>query len=162
MKNLLFNFESPSEKDRAVRQAESRFARAGAPVVSSSVDKTTSRRAGMTFRNVHFTCADGQTVTMAFKASGDVFEVRINGKVTPLRHQEDHALAITEVVEKLEKGRSAFQKALTRVRMPLPPSIRTSRGTLLRVKQDRRDALKEAIAVAEQTLAELSTAPAAP
>ena len=52
--------------------------------------ETPSGPAG-TVLTVDFTFADGQTVTLAVKETGDVFEVKINGKVQPLRNQDDHA-----------------------------------------------------------------------
>lgn len=161
MKNLLFDFQNLNDKAAAVKKAAQAFARAGANVVSSDVDKTTSRRAGITFRNVHFTFADGQTVTMAIKQSGDVFEVKLNGKLIPIRNQDDHGEAIKEVVGRLDAGRAAFQKAMAKVKVPLPPVSRVSRANLIKAKTERRDALKEAVTEAERTLAELQGGAAA-
>lgn len=161
MKTLLFNFEKMGEKDRAVREAVKLFGRAGAQVVSSEVAATTARRAGVTFRNVSFTFADGQTATLAVKATGDVFEVRVNGKPVPLRNQDDHGKAIAEIADRLATGRAAFQRALARVKTPLPPSLRVSRTAMLQAKVEKRDALKEAVQEARNTLAELTGEPAA-
>lgn len=155
MKNLLFDFNNLNDKARAVKKAVQAFGRVGANVVSSDVDKTTSRRSGITFRNVHFTFADGQTVTMGIKQSGDVFEVKLNGKLIPLRNQDDHGEAIKEVAAKMDAGRAAYQKALARVKVPLPPAARVSRATLIKTKEQRRDDLKVAVAEAEKTLQEL-------
>lgn len=160
MKALQFNFENPSEKDKAVKTVIQRFRLAGASVVTSEVDKTMSRRAGVTFRNLNLTFADGQTVTMAFKATGDVFEVRVNGKVTPLKDQDDYHAAISEIAGRMDSGRDAFQRALARVKVPLPPSIRTSRANLLKAKVDKRDALKEVIVALQNELQSLTSQPA--
>lgn len=156
MKNLLFDFENLNDKARAVKKAVQAFGRAGANVVSSDVDKSTARRAGITFRNVHFTFADGQTVTMAIKQSGDVFEVKLNSKLIPIRNQDDHAEAIKEVVGKMDTGRAAYQKAMAKVKVPVPPAARVSRTTLIKAKEQRRDGLKEAVTEAEKTLQELT------
>lgn len=157
MKNLLFDFQNLSDKERTVRRAVQAFTRAGASVVSSEVDAALSRRSGISFRAVHFTFADGQMVTMAIKQSGDVFEVKLNGKVIPIRHQDDHAAAIKEVVGKLDAGRSAYQKALAKVKVPLPPAVRVSRAALIQAKEQRRDDLKTAVGEAEKTLEELKS-----
>ena len=158
MKNLLFDFANINDKDRTFKKAIQAFNRAGANVVSSDVDKATSRRAGITFRNVHFTFADGQKVTMAIKQSGDVFEVKLNDKLIPIRNQDDHADAIKEVVGKMDGGRAAYQKALAKVKVPVPPAARVSRATLIKAKEQRRDDLKVAVAEAEKTLEELTAA----
>lgn len=155
MKALQFNFENPSEKDKAVKTVVQRFRLAGANVITSEVDKKMSIRAGVTFRNLNLTFADGQTVTMAFKSTGDVFEVKINGKVTPLKGQDDYQAAVSEIAGRMDKGRDAFQRALARVKVPLPPSIRVSRSNLLKAKIERRDALKESIKLLRDELTSL-------
>jgi hypothetical protein len=158
MKNLAFNFESASTKDRAVKTVEKLFLRAGNQVVTSSVDQASSRKAGVTYRNVNLTFADGQTVTLGVKSTGDVFEVKINGKPTPLRNQDDHALAIAEIASKMDVGRSKFQKMLALVKVPLPPSIRTSRANMLIALTEKRDNLKSAVESATEELAQLAPA----
>lgn len=155
MKTLIFNFDNPSTKDRAVKETMKLFLRAGIQVVTSSVDQATSRKAGVTYRNVNFTFVDGQTVTLGVKNTGDVFEVKINGKPTPLRNQDDHALAIAEISSKMDVGRSKFQKMLALIKIPLPPSIRTSRANMVIALTEKRDNLKSAIKSATAELAKL-------
>ena len=155
MKTLIFDFEKLSGKDKAMREVVKLFGRANAQVVSSDIAKTTQRRAGVTFRDVSFTFADGQRVTMAVKDTGDVFEVKINDKVVPLRHQDDHAKAITEIADLMDRKRGAFQKKLALVRIPLPPSIKISRPNMLAALVAKRDVLAGAINEAKATLAEL-------
>ena len=156
MKTILFKFEAMgAANDKAIRDLTRLFSRAGAQVIDSAVAKTTTKRAGVTFRNVDLTFADGQRVTLAVKETGDVFEVRINGSVVPLRNQDDHAKAVSEIAALMERRRAAFQRALARTKVPLPPSARVSRTTLLAAKTQKRDALKEAVASAESELQEL-------
>jgi hypothetical protein len=159
MKNLIFDFGSPSAIARTVRQAEAAFLRAGCAVAVTNVDATPSRKAGESYRNVNFTMADNQRVTLGVKATGDVFEVKVNGKATPLRNQDDHGAAIVEIAGKLDASRTKFQKALAMVRVPIPPSIRTSRTNMLAALTQKRDALQGAIEVATAELE--SYAPAA-
>lgn len=160
MKTLVFDLEK-GNKDRALKEATRLFKRAGAQVVSSDVDKALSRKSGVSFRNINFTFADNQTVTFSVKTTGDVFEVRLNGKPLPLRHQDDHALAIGEISERMDAGRAAYQRALARVRVPLPPSIRVSRVNLITALTERRDNLKAAIVEAKTTYEKISGAPVA-
>lgn len=150
MKTLVFDLEKGG-RDKALREATRLFSRAGAKVVSSDVDKSLSRKSGVSFRNINFTFADNQTVTFAVKVTGDVFEVRLNGKALPLRNQDDHALAIGEIAERMDAGRASFQRALARVRVPLPPSIRVSRVGMITALTERRDNIKAAIMEAKAT-----------
>lgn len=156
MKTLVFNVESLANNDKTIREASRLFARAGAQVVSAEVAPQAQRKAGVAYRNVDFTFADGQTVTMAVKMTGDVFEVRINKSVVPLRQQDDHVKAIGEIAMLLDKKRAAFQRSLARVKTPLPPSLRTSRTSLIAAKIEKRDGLKELVSQAEATLSELT------
>lgn len=158
MKTLLFDFENMGEQSRKMKELIRAFARAGANVVSSDVAKTTTRRAGVTFRNVSLTFADGQRVVLAVKSTGDVFEVRVNDKVTPIKNQDDHSKAVVEIAGKMDAGRSAFQKALAKARVPLPPAPRVSRATLIKAKEERRDGLVEAVGLARKELQELTAA----
>lgn len=160
MKTLVFDLEKGS-KDRALKEATRLFKRAGAQVVSAEVDSSLSRKAGVSFRNVNFAFADNQTVTFAVKTTGDVFEVRLNGKPLPLRNQDDHAMAIGEIAERMDAGRASFQRALAKVRVPLPPSIRVSRVNLIGALTERRDNLKVAVSEAKATFEKLMDAPAA-
>jgi len=160
MKTITFDFDNASARARSIREISKEFTKVGAQVVTAEADQNTSRRAGITFRNLNLTFADGQTVTLAVKSTGDVFEVKINGKVTPLREQDDHRKTILEIATKMEVGRAKFQAALARVRVPLPASIRTSRTSMLVAKQARRDELVEAISLAKAQYAEIKGVPA--
>ncbi len=156
MKTLLFNFGAMGANDKSIREITKRFDRAGTQVVSHDVAKTLTKRLGVAYRNVELTFADGQTVTMGVKETGDVFEVRINGKVVPLRQQDDHAATVVEIATLLDKRRAAFQRALAKVKVPLPPSLRVSKTSLIDQKIAKRDGLREAIASKEEELAELT------
>lgn len=159
MKTILFKFEAiGAANDKAIREITRLFERAGAQAVSSDVGAGTTKRAGVEFRSVNFTFADGQRVTLAVKETGDVFEVKVNSSVVPLRNQDDHAKAIVEIAAVMDRKRAAFQRALARVKVPIPPSARVSRTTLLAKKTERRDALKAEVAAAEKELAQLQAA----
>lgn len=162
MKSILFNFNSMGAgKDKAIREVTRLFKRAGANVVKVEVAPQPAKKAGIAYRNVDLTFADGQTVTMAVKETGDIFEVRINKTVVPVRTQEDAEKAIGEIAGQLDKRRSAFQRALARVRVALPPSVRVNRKTMIAAKVAKRDGLREAVSLAEQELAELTGVAAA-
>lgn len=142
---------------RALNELLRMFSRAGAPVVASDASKPASKRAGMAFKTVELTFADGQRASLLVKETGDVFEVKVNGSAVPLREQDDAGRAVAEIAAQLEKKRAAFQRALARTKVPIPPSVRVSAANRIKAKEQKRDALKEAVELAAQELSELKT-----
>lgn len=157
MKDLSFNFETPSEKDKAVKQLVKLFAGQKAKVVDVKVDRKPSTRAGTKYRNVALTFDDSQRITIGFTESGDVFEARINGKMQPLTHQDDAEKTVEELARLLGTKRQAFQRAMLRVKLPTAPSARTSKQAQLLQKIEKRDALKEVIESKKEELAALTS-----
>lgn len=124
--NILFGFDDLSAKDKAVKSIQRQFARLGASVVSVDIPTTTKRKAGLTYREVNLTFADSQTVTLAVKKTGDIFEVRLNKKAIPIKNQDDQPKALAEIVDAMNAGRAAFQKKLAAVKIPLPSGVKTT------------------------------------
>jgi len=146
MKNLLFSFEDLTSKDKSVRQAARYFSRAGATVVQQEVLTAVKRSAGISYREMALTFADSQQVTLRIKQSGDIFQVLLNDKVLPIKHQDDHVKAIAEIVQAMEAGRTRFQKILALAKVRPPAGIRTAAPKMAQVLTEKRDALKAAIA----------------
>ena len=146
MKNLLFSFEDLSAKDKAAKQAVRFFSRAGANVVQQDVPATVKRSSGITYREMTLTFADSQPVVLRIKQSGDIFQVLVNGKVLPIKNQDDHVKAIAEIVQAMDAGRSRFQKLLAAAQARPPAGIRTAAPKMEQVLTEKRDALKAAIA----------------
>ncbi len=116
MKPILFDFSSPAKAEAAASKFVTLFARAGAEVASSEVDAREYKTAGVSFRKVALSFTDSQTVTLMVKATGDVYQVLVNGRSMPIRKQDDPAKSIAEVAAVLTAGRASFQKRLSRVR----------------------------------------------
>ena len=146
MKNLLFSFEDLSAKDKAAKQAARYFSRAGANVVQQDVPTAVKRSSGITYREMTLTFADSQQVVLRIKQSGDIFQVLLNGKVLPIKNQDDHVKAIAEIVQAMDAGRSRFQKLLAAAQVRPPAGIRTAAPKMEQVLTEKRDALKAAIA----------------
>lgn len=146
MKNLLFSFEDLSAKDKAAKQAARYFSRAGANVVQQDVPTAVKRSSGITYREMALTFADSQQVVLRIKQSGDIFQVLLNGKVLPIKNQDDHVKAIAEIVQAMDAGRSRFQKLLAAAQARPPAGIRTAAPKIEQVLTEKRDALKAAIA----------------
>ncbi|MEY2875792.1 MAG: hypothetical protein RLZZ373_3163 [Pseudomonadota bacterium] len=151
MKN--FNYAGLSAKDSTVKDAVKAFRTNGAQVLDVGVDAKEKTRAGVKFKALSFTFADSQRVDLLVKSTGDVFEVKLNGKVTPMRQQDDAAAAVKEIVAKLVAGRDKFTKALTREKAPALPAAKVSRVNQLKGLEVRRDELKGSIASLEAELA---------
>ena len=157
MKQLLFSFEDLGNKsDKALTKLKQYFSRANAPVVTAEPGAKTLRTSGISYRELFLTFGDSQRVTLRIKQTGDVYQVLINDKLTPLKAQDDHIKAVAEIAQKLDAGRAKFQKALANVKVPLPKGIRTAAPKLeeqLRVREEELDA---AIGEAQQELADLA------
>lgn len=150
--NLLFTFADMSVKDRAAKQVMKYFSRAGANVVSQDVSTQVKRTSGISFREMKLTFADSQTVLFRVKQSGDIYQVLLNGKLTPIKHQDDHIAAVGELVQMLDAGRTKFQAKLAKALVKLPPAIKTAAPKMLAVLTEKRDGLKEAIAAVREEI----------
>lgn len=144
--NLIFSFSDLSTNDRAAKKAVQYFTRAGANVVSQDVDPKVKRSSGISYRELQLTFADSQTVMFRIKQSGDIYQVLLNGKVTPVKSQDDHIAAVAEIVKMLDAGRTKFQEKLAKAQAKLPPSIKTAVPNIRKQLEEKRDNLKAAIA----------------
>lgn len=145
--NLLFSFEElGGSKDKAAKKVMQYFSRAGANVVSQDVSTQIKRSSGISYREMSLTFADSQSVTFRIKQSGDIYQVVLNGKVTPIKSQDDHVAAVAEIVAMMDSGRSKFQAKLAKAQAKLPPAIKTAAPKMLQLLTEKRDSLKAAIA----------------
>lgn len=158
MKNLSLEIGALGANEKTIREVTRLFQKAGITIVTAEVSKAPIKRQGIVTRDLNLTFADSQTVTLSVKETGDVFQVKINGSLVPLRNQDDHAKAIPEIAALLDRRRAAFQRIMARIKTPTPPIARASRATVLAALTTKRDGLREAIAMAEKDLAELASA----
>jgi hypothetical protein len=150
----LFSFQDLASGDKASKAVEKAFAKASAATVTSSVDSKITKSSGIASRQMLITMADGQTVTLRIKETGDIFQVLLNGKLTPIKNQDDHAKAVSEIVGLLTKNRSKFQASLAKVNIPMPKGMKTAAPTMIVQLTARRDELKTQIqAVNDEILA---------
>ncbi len=157
-KNILFTFEELTGKDKPTRELTRIFKRAGVDVAQVDVNPSIKRTSGITYRELLLTFADSQQVVLRIKQTGDVYQILLNGKVMPLRAQDDHAAAVAEVVKAMDASRAAFQKKLTMVRPALPPSIRTAAPQMLQQLSKRRDDLAQAVQAVNEEITRIRAA----
>lgn len=156
MKNLIFSFDDLGTKsDKALTKLKQFFARAGAPVITAEPGAKTLRTSGISYRELFLTFGDSQQVTMRVKQTGDVYQVLINGKLVPIKSQDDHIKAVAEIAGKLDAGRAKFQKALAATKVAMPKGIRTAAPTMQARLQERETELDTAIEAAREELASL-------
>lgn len=156
--NLLFSFDDLTRKDKAVKELEKHFKRAGANPVSVDVDSRVKRTSGVSYREISLTFSDSQVVKLRIKRPGDIFQVMLNRKVMPMANQDDHTKAIGEIVQAMDRGRTAFQKRLAKAKVKLPKRMKTAAPRMEKRLEEKRDALREAVEDARQQLAELTAA----
>ena len=143
---LLFSFEDMSAKDKAAKLVSRHFRQAGAQVVQSSADPRAKRSSGISYREMTLTFADSQTVVLRIKSTGDVYQVVVNGSITPIKNQDNHVAAIGEIAAMMDKGRTKFQAKLAKAAVKPPPGITTTAPKMKAVLTERRDNLIAAIA----------------
>lgn len=125
MKDLIFTFEDLGT-DRATKKVNAAFGKAGANVVSATPSAKTMRTAGVTYRTLDLTFADGQTITLLVKQTGDIYQVKLNGSVVPVKNQDDQKKAVAELVKMMESNRPKFQAKLAKTKAELPAGTRSA------------------------------------
>jgi hypothetical protein len=113
------------ENGKAEKELREQFSQAGEDDVESFADPRTKRTSGVSYRDIQLTFADGQVVILSIKQTGDIFAVKLNGKPLPIRAQDSEQEAIAEICKAMDSGRSRFQAQQARVKVTLPPSVRT-------------------------------------
>lgn len=160
---LLFEYQDLSKaKNKAFKAIEKQFKKSGVEVLSIALkgdEKTTS---GIKYREVLVSFKDSQTVIFRVKSSGDIYQVVINAKLTPLQNQDDHGKSIAEIAAKLDAGRAKFQQKLAKQAAKLPQGTKSSmpnkKNRLLAETQEIAKALEQA----KQELNQLQQETAAP
>lgn len=124
---ILADYEAlATNAKNAMRRVTALFQRAGLPVIDVACDGKTKRIAGISFRIVTLSFADSQHIELRIKATGDVYEVRLNGKVQPVKAQDDPNKAVAELVAMLDTGRAKFQKRQAAMQMKPPEGAKSA------------------------------------
>lgn len=169
----LFNFDDMTTgAARAKYQIARLFAKYRAPVAaegqpggggqSVTIDPKLRREAGISYRNVHVAMKDNQTVTFRVKQTGDIFQVLINGKATPIKDQHDQGAAIREIVDALNARRARHQKGLSAAKVPMRRGVSVSVKMQVNQLKAKLTALDTMIEDAKQELAEIAGPDATP
>ena len=156
-KHIEFDFFNLSNKDAGIKAAKRLFAQAGTPVVAVDIEEKLRRSAGISYRNVSFAFGDSQVVMMSVKATGDIFQVKLNGKLMALANPDNQKAAIAEMVAAMATGRTKFQAALARAQVSLPLAVKTAAPKMLEQLQTVLNDKLAALEQAKVRLTELQT-----
>ena len=131
-------------QDPASKSLVREFARHHAKVITIESDGTERKTSGVAFKTLNLSFADSQQVALDIKKTGDIFAVRINGRVVPIKNQDDLNKAVVEIIDRLDAGRKAFQKrqAMVRVDAPKPKNLSMTAANQTKILEEKRDNLK--------------------
>lgn len=118
-------------------------------VGQEGVEKST---AGIKNKELLLTFKDGQSVTVAVKSTGDVYQVKINGRLVAIKEQEDDKKSMAEILALLDKSRAAFQKQQAKQKVKLPAGVKTAAPKMKETLLARIDVLNTQILNARQDL----------
>lgn len=154
-RDIIFDFDQTnlSGETVGVGKAKRLFRRAGVRVVEIDIEQNSRRTAGVSYRKIFFSFSDSQTVEIWATRSGDIFRVKVNNSIKPIKNQADHAGAISEIAGHLDSGRDKFQAKLAKTQVSIPSAATTARVPLLKKLEEKYSSLKEAIAASEERLA---------
>jgi hypothetical protein len=156
MDKNLFNFEDMAKSGlKTAKKIADKFKKLNVPVAGQpAIDAKVRRSSGISYREITIVFKDSQKVVLRVKQTGDIYQVLLNGRDIPIKHQDDQNKAIVEVANALNARRSAFQKTLAKVRVPIKSRGVTVTKKALVIKLTERSAeLSEAISDAEVELA---------
>lgn len=153
--DFLISFDDLKPGAKALKKLVQAFTRAGAPVASTDIDPRTKRTSGVNYRQVLISFTDSQTVALGVKTTGDIFEVRVNGAVLPLKNQDDQVKAVGEIARALDAGRTKFQAKMARTKVALPKGIATAAPRMEQQLQEASAKLDADIAAAKARIVEL-------
>lgn len=142
-----FDYKNLTGKDHASAMMVKAFVQHKADVASIEGEGKIKRMSGVAYKELALAMADSQQIILRIKDTGDVFQVLVNNKVVPIKNQDNIAKAVIEIVDRLDAGRAAFQKAMLRkkVEAPMPKGIKTAAANMILTLQERVPALKAEI-----------------
>lgn len=87
-----------------------KFETAGLPIEDVEATNKAKRESGFLMKTATLIFASGQKLAVKIKAGGGVFQVKLNGKVIPIKSVDDIAKAVDEVVTYVKANEPAFTK----------------------------------------------------
>ncbi len=156
MSNDLFSWDelTPNPKT-APKKLVSVFKRTGAEIASSWVGDKTKRENSISYREICIAMADSQQLALRVKSTGDIYQVRLNGKVMPIKEQDDVRKSIAEIIKLAETNSTRFQKALALKKVVMPKGIKSTTKRKEEALTSELEELDQLIAEANAELTKL-------
>jgi hypothetical protein len=155
----VFNFDELSSNEHtAPKSILQIIRRAGGTVASSWVDGKVRRENAIAFKEIHLVFADSQEAVLRVKQSGDIFQVKVNGRATPIKNQDDHKKALIEVIDAVDANSASYQKKLTQTKVSTPTGLKSTVTRKEAALTARIEELKAGIAEATNELAAMDDA----
>jgi hypothetical protein len=148
MQTLVLNWNDIAS-GQPMKDLKQAFARTGTFVVTAESDNKVRKSVGIKYKTLFLSFSDGQKVSLDAKEGGDVFSVRVNNRVVPIKNHDNLKKAILEIINVMDKGRKRFQAAQARVKVELPKGLKTTARKKIDVLTDRHAELD--IQIAEAT-----------
>lgn len=162
MNNTLFTWEDLTDNPKtAPKKLLTAFKRAGANIASSWVEGNLKRENGISYRQIYLVFDDSQQIVLRVKQSGDVFQVKLNKKVIPLKEQDDIKRAIIEVIKIVDQNSTKFQRAQSRKKIELPKGMKSTQKRKEILFAEEEEMLDRAIAEKRAILANIDVTEAA-
>lgn len=157
--NQVFNFDELSSNEHtAPKSILQIIRRAGGTVASSWVDGKVRRENAIAFKEIHLVFADSQEAILRVKQSGDIFQVKVNGRATPIKNQDDHKKALIEVIDAVDANSASYQKKLTQTKVVAPKGLKSTVTRKEEALTARIEELKAGISEATNELAAMDDA----
>ena len=155
----VFNFDELSSNEHtAPKSILQIIRRAGGTVASSWVDGKVRRENAIAFKEIHLVFADSQEAVLRVKQSGDIFQVKVNGRATPIKNQDDHKKALIEVIDAVDANSASYQKKLTQTKVVTPTGLKSTVTRKEEALTARIEELKAGISEATNELAAMDDA----
>lgn len=130
-------------------------------VASIKATNLPKREDGFQIKSAMLTFESGQKIEIKIKANGSIFQVRLNGKVIPVKNSEDIdepanlKKAVKEISDRIAQNEPAYMKQrearLKKVKSP-GPRVSTSISKRLADQKEAFETLKENGAVLDERL----------
>lgn len=154
-KTNTLDFSSPAGAEQALQKIAQLLGRAGQSVASSEFNQKPRRSSDTTYREAFITLASGQLITLRVNATGDIYQVLLNGSVKPLKEHTDIEKAVAEIAGMAEKNQAAFQKAQARKAVAIPKGMSTTKPKQVDALVQQVSELDAQISERKATIADL-------
>jgi len=156
MQTIVLNWNDLAS-GKPMKELKQAFARAGTFVVTAESDNKVKKSVGVEYKTLNMSFNDGQKVSMDAKKGGDVFSVRVNNRVLPIKNHDNILKAALEIINAMDKGRKRFQATQARKKVELPKGMKSTTRKKIDILTEKNTELDIQITEATQRRDELKT-----